>query len=282
MTSSDDHPGRITPDLLQRMLTTVDVAGLDRPARDPWAGDPGRATRLAAEFGTVAIPVVQDGQVLFGWEHVAAEQQQPQDDGRLLVLDVSDLHWPPERVWALVAGLRSLTDHTEVDRGLLAELLADIGQLDMGWLDAAGWDTDALEQLLAAPDAALGAVGSSGPPSLDQLEAEHGTFTDDEHREFWPSIKVQVPPTVFRRWQEAMDDAPGSDDHQRVDALLTLASHTTVVEWDVDNGGVLGAVVVDRRTGEHVHRAYQRGDGHVWDSHRRRWTTTTPPAPEGP
>jgi ParB-like chromosome segregation protein Spo0J len=55
------------------------------------------------------------------------------------------------------------------------------------------------------------------PPTLDQLENEYG---DGSERDFWPYIKVQVPPETMRRWQFIIDKIPSDDEAQKVEILL--------------------------------------------------------------
>lgn len=54
-------------------------------------------------------------------------------------------------------------------------------------------------------------------PSLDDLEKEYG---DGEDSDFWPVIRVQVPPEVMRKWEAAMEYVGGETDVDRVSNLL--------------------------------------------------------------
>lgn len=211
MQSSDEAGLRITPDLLHKMVTIADVDDLERSDRDAWTADVELTSGLSAEFGNVAIPIVRDGKVIYGWDAVVAEQIDHRDGGRMMVVDITDLDWPMERVWALVVGLHRRTERTVVDQAVLAELLLEVQKDHGDWLDAAGWSVQDVNDLLAAVRA----------PSLEQLRDSIGGFSDDDNHEFWPWIKVQVSPATYRRWQEAMDEATGRNDSERVEFILS-------------------------------------------------------------
>lgn len=214
--SSDDGAGQVSPELLSTLVRLADISTLGRSERDPWTGDVDQANSMAGEFGTVALPIVRGEEVVWGWEHVAAEQDAGRFGGQLLVVDVTELDWPEERVWALVSGLRRGSDLTLADDVLLAELLTQIREGHADWLHAAGWSDDALEDLLA----------EISVPSLNDLEDQHGAYHPDDDKEFWPWIKVQVSPDTFQRWQVALEDAPGRNDAEKAEhlfgGLLTL------------------------------------------------------------
>ena len=139
---------RITPDLLAKLIQIVDVDDLDRSERDAWTGDTELAGSMADEFGTVQIPIVRDGEVVFGWEWVAAEKADGRDGGRMTVIDVTELDWPPEKVWALIAGMHKMPERMTVDQRLLAELLVEIQRTNEEWSAAAGWENDDIANLL--------------------------------------------------------------------------------------------------------------------------------------
>lgn len=214
--SSDDGAGRITPDLLREMLVEQDVAGLARSERDAWTGNTALAGRMAGEFGTVTIPIVDGGQVLYGWEYVQAEQQHPTFGGKLLTLDITNLGWPAERVWALVTGLRRQAETTTVDHELLAELLTEINEGGhSAWLEAAGWEQEHLDALLfQAPQAT---------PTLDSLEAQWGAPTEAD---YFQRVTVKGPMDMVDRWVALTAQFSG-EDHELLTAMMALwADHT--------------------------------------------------------
>lgn len=211
MQSSDDSAGRITPDLLEKLVRVADVDELTRSERDAWTGDVELASGMSGEFGAVAMPIVNNGEVVYGWDAVAAEQAEGRDDGRMVVVDITGLDWPRERVWALVAGLHRRQERMTVDQKALADLLLEIQREEPALLDAIGWADSDLDDLIAAVSV----------PTLGALADEHGGVRADEHHnDFWPWIKVQVNPETFARWQEAFDDAPGRNDSEKVEYLL--------------------------------------------------------------
>ena len=136
MQSSDDSAGRITPDLLEKLVRVADVDELTRSERDAWTGDVELASGMSGEFGAVAMPIVNNGEVVYGWDAVAAEQAEGRDDGRMVVVDITGLDWPRERVWALVAGLHRRQERMTVDQKALADLLLEIQREEPALLDA--------------------------------------------------------------------------------------------------------------------------------------------------
>ncbi len=100
--------------------------------------------------------------------------------------------------------------------------------------EQAGWDFDKLKSELASirlgdgilatvagfSNAELDALlGSLKTPSLDDLENQFGKPAASD---FWPWIKVQVPPALQKRWDKVMAKArsAGADDHAKVAAIL--------------------------------------------------------------
>jgi hypothetical protein len=234
--SSDEAALRITPDLLSKLVQIADVDDLQRSGRDAWSGDVTLAGSMSGEFGTVTIPIVRDGEVVYGWDAVEAEKQDSRDGGRMMVVDITGLDWPPERVWALVAGLHRQRERTTVDQQALADLLLSIQQTEPDLLLAAGWGDDDLTDLLAAVSA----------PSLEALEDQHGSFSDADNEEFWPWIRLRVHPDTFRRWQDALDNAPGGNDTTRVEYILA--------------GGLAGAVEASTPAAPEEPLAFLPGD----------------------
>lgn len=146
--SSDDAPMRISTDNLDDLLVNVHVDDLSFWDADPFAHDIGAATVRNAAFGHVRIPLVHDGEVLWGGALVEAERMEPRDDGRIRVLDLSAAGWSRER--AIAAALGEITaERTAVaDDVSLAELLIEIREHDETLTSAAGWDGDDIDALL--------------------------------------------------------------------------------------------------------------------------------------
>jgi hypothetical protein len=58
------------------------------------------------------------------------------------------------------------------------------------------------------------------PPSLDDLEREHGTPLPDD---FWPVLRLKVPPETLQLWNEVVFLAEGDSEHERLASILTAA-----------------------------------------------------------
>ena len=55
------------------------------------------------------------------------------------------------------------------------------------------------------------------PPALADLEGEGG----DNEKEFWPIIRIQVPPDTFRHFQDLMKASRGKSDAEKFHALIS-------------------------------------------------------------
>jgi len=58
------------------------------------------------------------------------------------------------------------------------------------------------------------------PPSLDDLEREHGTPLPDD---FWPVLRLKVPPETLQLWNEVVFLADGDSEHERLASILNAA-----------------------------------------------------------
>lgn len=146
MSSDDREPLALTPDMIQERVRLVDVA--DLTAWDsPYQGDVGAAHTFLGTFGQFQLPVVVDGEVLYGQEFVAAEATGEQFDGQMAVLDVSDLGWPREKILGAVLGLHRMERLAQMDAEALLSVLHDVRAADQAWLAGAGYDGDDLDAL---------------------------------------------------------------------------------------------------------------------------------------
>ena len=100
------------------------------------------------------------------------------------------------------------------------------------------WDEAALAEVLTALAAADYDVALTGftdveiaallddvslygtPPSLDELEREHGTPLPDD---FWPVLNIKLPPETMQLWNEVVFLAEGETEHERFAAILNAA-----------------------------------------------------------
>lgn len=215
MSSDDREPLVLTPDMLQERVRLVDVRDLTQWDESPFEGDVGAAHTFMGTFGQFQLPVVVDGEVIYGQEFVAAEVTGEQFNGQLAVLDATDLEWPREKILAAVLGLHRQERLASVDVERLASLLVDVREADEAWLVGAGWDSDDLDDMLAGLE--------KGPPSLDDLEREHGAYGAGDDESFWPKVQLQVHPDMHARWTRVFNGMAGDSDTERLGALLDLA-----------------------------------------------------------
>lgn len=231
---------RITPDLLSKMIQIVDVDDLERSSRDAWTGDTDLAGRMSDQFGTVQIPIVRDGEVVFGWEWVAAEQGDRRDGGRMTVIDVTDLDWPPEKVWALIAGMHKMPDHVVVDQQALADLLLSIQQENEAWASAAGWDSDEIAQLIADMEAAGEPYVGAGDFEPDDTEAD---LEDEIETELDLDLHGGLPKGALLHLSEVTLAEPT---HQVENGQVWLLGRHTLVIADVLTGKAQWAPYLER------------------------------------
>lgn len=167
MTSSDDD--KISPDDLVDAIRVVDIAELASWDRSPVDYDVGMITVQAGEFGQLQPVIAHQGTVLFDGGESDAERVDPKHGGRLAVFDLP-VSWSRQRAEA--AALALLTRHRQGlwDDGKLAELVTGLHVEMPEIAAAAGWDGDALDELLVALEpfddgetAGGGAPGGSDP-----------------------------------------------------------------------------------------------------------------------
>lgn len=117
-----------------------------------------------------------------------------------------------DEVEAVMRGLADnrIADKAYFDQEELNLLLQSLQQqtAEMGIdFEVPGFDAEYLEDLGAQFEA---------PPTLDELEEEHGGEPKDE--EFWPVIRFKVPPDVNDQWRKVVQECDG----QEVEALTYL------------------------------------------------------------
>jgi hypothetical protein len=165
LVSSDDS--RVGVDDLQRLIVETTVDELRQWERDPFQHDVGAATLRNTAFGHIRIPLVYDREVLWGGALVEAERVEPHDDGRIRVLDLHAAGWSRQRAEAAAIGEMTADRTATVDDRLLAETLIDLREFDLDLTDAAGWDGDSIDDLIAQieaddSDLDLGGFGGGG------------------------------------------------------------------------------------------------------------------------
>lgn len=98
-------------------------------------------------------------------------------------------------------------------QGLAADLLA-LRNVDLQLLDAAGFTSDYLDDLLA----------SFAPP--EGLDDQAGRLGEPQPSDFWPVLRFKVPPAARDRYQQLVADVPGGDADQ-FQWLLDRAAEAT-------------------------------------------------------
>jgi len=146
--TSDDSPHRITPDLLAALLVEGHVDDLT-----VWRGsgvdhDLGAVMVYDSEFGQTQLPIVWNGEVLFGGEMVEAERLSPSDNGKITYLDFTSLGWTKERAQAAAIGQATRHKQAFWDESTLLDTLVAIREHDKALTLAAGWSDDALNDLV--------------------------------------------------------------------------------------------------------------------------------------
>jgi site-specific DNA-methyltransferase (adenine-specific)/site-specific DNA-methyltransferase (cytosine-N4-specific) len=148
MSSDDVASDRVSTEILEKLISTVDVSDLRAWAEQPLDYDVGLATVRDGVFGKLGLPVVWEGEVLIGSQIVDAEKIDPKDGGRVMVIDLTPLGWPRHK--ALAAALGELTAQRTAywDDKLLAELVTSLHEQDAALLSQSGWGGDEIQELL--------------------------------------------------------------------------------------------------------------------------------------
>ena len=150
--SSDDQGLRLTPELLQQHARLVDVNTLEPWPANPVDFDIGAATVYSTMFGQTDVVVTYGTQVLIGTAQVQAEQTQPEDNSQTLAVDLEQLGWTLEQAEASALG--KLTQHRLAlwDDQTTADLTLRLHDYNPDYTQAAGWDNDAINELLETID----------------------------------------------------------------------------------------------------------------------------------
>lgn len=120
----------------------------------------------------------------------------------------------PDEEALILATLDPIAGLAATDQDGLRLLLEEVS--------AEGQDAD-LQKLLdtIGQDAGL---NIAPPPSLDDLEREHGQPEDDL---FWPTLKIKVPKDVAEQFDSAMNRAQGGSEWEKFRWLLDRVGLTT-------------------------------------------------------
>jgi hypothetical protein len=201
------------------------LGSVPRAARNPKGHDLALIRRSIQQFGCTSAGILDErtGRLVAGHGRLAAlelmydEDQDPPEgitvgaDGLWLV--------PIVRGWwsrsdaeaeAYVVADNRVGETGGWDDRLLAEVLDDIVDTDPDLLDATGYSSDDLSDLVAS---------MAAPPSLDDLEGHYG---DHDAADLWPVLRFKVPPDIKAEFYEITDDA-GDDDVNRFMWLLNRA-----------------------------------------------------------
>jgi hypothetical protein len=73
------------------------VDTLTRWEGDPWGYDEEMAQAHDARFGKLRLPVVLNGEVIYGADIFEAERRKLLDGGEIMVIDLSDTNWSADQ-----------------------------------------------------------------------------------------------------------------------------------------------------------------------------------------
>jgi hypothetical protein len=224
-------------DRTNRWLDQMPLAEIGEAERNPKAHAADSIARSIARFGYVEPMVLDErtGRLVAGHGRLADLRRREaagEDPPEGVVLDGARWLAPVMRGWssrsdaeAEAAGI-ALNRIGEVggwESDLLTELLGELRDLDPELLEATGFLGDDLEELLAVHGQA---------PSLDKLEAEHGSFGE---RDDWAKVTIMAPQHVAAAWTryastfEHEGDALGALLGDLVGAPDDLAAHLEAV-----------------------------------------------------
>lgn len=165
--SSDEQPtDRISTDLLERLTKRVHVDSLTRWEGDPWAYDEDAAAALDARFGKLRLPVVINGEVVYGADIYEAERRKLLDGGEIMVVDLTEAGWSAEQARAWAVGRMSLDRDATIDDELMASALLAIREFDETMPAQIGWDDESLHNLMVRS----GMFADAGTAFLNDLE----------------------------------------------------------------------------------------------------------------
>lgn len=211
--------------MAQVRIEYMALSDLKRHPRNPKDHDHGAIQRSIGRFGYVA-PVLMDertGYLVAGHGRVDSLQQM-KDSGQQAParIEVRGGEWfvPVMRgvefrsdaeVEAYLVADNRLTELGGWNEPELAALLQDLATEDADLLEATGYDSDDLDDLLHM----------LAPPTLDQLSKEYG---DVDESEFHPVIKVKVEPHVFELYERLLESVDGADESEKFAAILSAAA----------------------------------------------------------
>ena len=185
MSSDDTNTQRVSTDLLEKLIRRVHVDELETmPA--PWDHDIGQATVRDQVFGKLALPVVQDGQVIWNADIVEAERIDPKDQGEVIVIDVSELDWETERAELFALGEFTAAKNLLVDQQMLADWVLRLREWDQVATEMVGWDDaelDALMEAIERDSTTFDDDGDDAPPSQRTGLAVLDVSVDDPKHE---------------------------------------------------------------------------------------------------
>lgn len=149
MSSDDTNTKRVSTDLLEQLIKRVHVDDLEM-MEAPWDHDIGQATVRDSVFGKLSLPVVQDGKVIWNGDIVEAERIDPKDQGEVIVVDITELEWAPERGELFALGEFTAAQNTIIDHKALADMVLRLSEWDRTAVELAGWDDGEVQGLLDA------------------------------------------------------------------------------------------------------------------------------------
>ena len=105
----------------------------------------------------------------------------------------------------VLATLDPIAGMAATDKAKLDRLFQDINS-----------DNENVQKLISEIAEKEGLLGEL--PTLDELEEKYG---EPDETQFWPVIRLQVPPETMAKYEALMSSLPGNNEAEKFDALLS-------------------------------------------------------------
>ena len=145
--SSDD--ARLDTERLLELAVPTHVDNLTRWDGDPWQSDVGSAAAHSSRLGQTRLVLTHGGMVVYGGAVVDAQRHQPDDGGMVPAVDLAAAGFSLVEAQAAALSMMTADRAALIDRPLLAELTIGLHEAGGGLLEAAGWDGDDIDGVLA-------------------------------------------------------------------------------------------------------------------------------------
>lgn len=124
---------------------------------------------------------------------------------------------------ALAVALNRLTETGGWDLSVLSTVLSALAERGEDKLHGTGYTLDDVNDLIQL---------TAAPPSLDDLADEYG---DPQPEDFWPVIRVKVPPPVYQAWERLQALRPDLSETQMMGVILDAVDQNQVTSAQVQD-----------------------------------------------